>query len=138
MIEDMTISIAPSSIGGSTKKKGGVFHKLAKTFFKGENAQSRKERRKGEAIFNAKAVLVEELSKAEGDVESSAFKKALDDLTALYDPTKFDSRVRTSKKDLAVHLGGTWATLSKPTFKGCIGKTESGDPVYTLGVSFPS
>ena len=28
---------------------------------------------------------------------------------------------------------GTWLTLTKPTFFGCVGENDQGDPMYTLG-----
>lgn len=133
-----SVSVVSSSASCSDRpiqKGSGLFHKLAKAFkSSGPSGPTRQERRKNAAIQAAKDKLIEKLGNAQGDVTDKDFLKALDKLVDLYDPSQFDARIRTSKKkDTASHLGGTWMTLSKPTFTGCIGQNENENPMYTLG-----
>lgn len=120
--------------GGSVLGKG-AFHRIAGVFKRDKSKIAERARKsKDNALVAARAATIAALSKAEGDTKDPGFVRALDKLVELYDPTTFDARIRTSKKeDLRSHLGGSWMTLSKPNFAGCCGKNPNGDSQYTLG-----
>ena len=95
-------------------------------------------------ILQAKSDLLRDLASSRGDVTTPGFKKALDQLAALYDPLIFDARkvppkpVASGKKKHgggieSPQLEGMWLTLSMPRFQDCLGFNENRELQYTLG-----
>eukprot|EP00980_Cylindrotheca_fusiformis_P028289 scaffold22589_cov138-Cylindrotheca_fusiformis.AAC.52 len=65
-----------------------------------------------------------------GDVDSETFTKALDPLLKYYSSSEVNPR---SPLSTGLSLEGMWLQLSKPTYFGCLGENDRGDPLYTLG-----
>lgn len=84
-------------------------------------------------IQQAKAALVRELAVSGGDVTTPAFLAAVEELTRLYDPKRFDARVKTKRDNLTNHLGGVWMALGMPNFPGVLGQNSEGEFMYSLG-----
>lgn len=78
-------------------------------------------------MTKARDNLLLSLEKTKGDVESEEFKDSLDALLQHYSST-LSSALLSSQT-----LDGMWLQLSKPTYFGCLGENEDGDPLYTLG-----
>lgn len=105
-----------------------------------DRSRSKSERLR--SVHEAKMSIIADLAQTGGDASSKAVLLNLQKLTANYDASTshFDPRAlpRTPEpfsvcgKD-ATRLEGTWMTLSKPNFKGCLGTNENGDYLYTLG-----
>lgn len=74
--------------------------------------------------------LVDSLLAAQGDVTDGRFVKALEVLSSIYAASnhKTDPEIFISK-----FLNGSWVSLSKPAYGGCLGKNQQGDYLYTLG-----
>jgi hypothetical protein len=74
--------------------------------------------------------LVDSLLAAQGDVKDPRFLKALDVLSSIYasyNPNKCPDDI------ISKFLNGSWVSLSRPAYGGCLGKSSHGDFVYTLG-----
>jgi hypothetical protein len=80
-------------------------------------------------IVAARDGILQALAIAGGDVLSSQFKGALEILQGHFARLQLDTR----SADSPVATEGLWLTLTKPTFFGCLGENDSGDPMYTLG-----
>jgi hypothetical protein len=91
------------------------------------------------SIQEAKKRLFREIASSGGDTTTAGFQAALDMLTKLYDPTKFDARKKPSstrssiQKDQPLQLEGMWITLSRPNFSECLGQNPMDEYMYTLG-----
>jgi hypothetical protein len=94
----------------------------------------------------AKQEILNELNRTVGESKTPAFQAALNKLIQYYDPTHFDPRqVRHPQAfpyfgyepDFALdpdhELEGIGISAGKPTFPGCIGRNQQGDPTYRLG-----
>lgn len=80
-------------------------------------------------LQQARENLLYQLAVAKGETDSPAF---LDCLSIL--EQQYNSNLASEPTDYsyAEHVG-TWLTLTKPTFFGCLGDNDSGDPMYSLG-----
>ena len=83
--------------------------------------------------------LVDALLSSNGNVEDERFLKALDVLSTIYSSSNYD-RERTSSSDgnnnknmISNYFNGSWVTISRPAYSGCLGKNDDGDFMYTLG-----
>lgn len=84
------------------------------------------------AISNsARDEVLRALAVTHGDVDSPKFKQSLDPLLRYFSQKELDTRPHVVADNDSVD--GTWLTLSKPSFFGCLGENDSGDPMYTLG-----
>ena len=81
----------------------------------------------------AKRALLQSLNNSKGDLQTTAFQSALQQLLSLYDASQFDPRRRGGGPVGALGLEGVGISAGKPTFPGCIGHTANGDPMYKLG-----
>lgn len=71
--------------------------------------------------------LLQVLGTTKGDVESEEFKDTLAVLLQHYSSSLSSALLSNQTLD------GMWLQLSKPTYFGCLGENEDGDPLYTLG-----
>jgi hypothetical protein len=100
-----------------------------------QNAKLPPQIRTAQHIENAKTALLHSLAISDGDVTTSQFLYALNQLRTLYNMTGWDARdiygrnLRSSSK----YIEGTWMTLSRPNYYECLGKNSSGEYMYTLG-----
>lgn len=78
----------------------------------------------------ARDCLLHALAVTKGDVDSDVFKSTIDPLEKYYSKQELDTRPEVVGSD---SVSGMWLTLSKPTFFGCLGENDNGDPMYTLG-----
>ena len=80
---------------------------------------------------NIKLEVIRALAVSGGDVTSTQFLSALDQLRRLYAMTCFDARLghKSNKKKIE----GNWLTISRPHFQECLGSNSSGEYMYTLG-----
>lgn len=79
-----------------------------------------------------KAEVIAQLSESGGD--PAAAKDMIDRLTSIYDPSSFDPKQFMTPVTMTdAKLEDMWLMISKPEFKDCLGKNESGDGMYTLG-----
>jgi hypothetical protein len=70
------------------------------------------------------------LASTKGDVDSDVFKSAVDPLEKYWSTKNMDTRSPLISTNT---IDGMWLTLSKPSFFGCLGENDDGDPMYTLG-----
>jgi hypothetical protein len=91
-------------------------------------------------IQEAKKKLFRDMAKTGGDTTTPEFLQALELLTKLYDPTKFDARKRPDRSgrnisgnDEPLQMEGMWITLSPPHFSACLGTNKDEEYLYTLG-----
>jgi hypothetical protein len=93
-------------------------------------------------VLNAREGLLYQLAISGGETTSPAF---LDCLTVLQDiylnqaQAEYKDGIMNATTDTnsvnnpySIHEG-TWLTLTKPTFFGCLGENDNGDPLYSLG-----
>ncbi|CAJ1922125.1 unnamed protein product [Cylindrotheca closterium] len=78
-------------------------------------------------MTKARDNLLQTLEKTKGDVESEEFKDSLDVLLQHHSSTLSSALLSGQTLD------GMWLQLSKPTYFGCLGENEAGDPLYTMG-----
>jgi len=71
------------------------------------------------------------LAVTQGDVDSSKFLNSIDPLLKYFTQKELDTRPHLLNQ--AESVDGMWLTLSKPSFFGCLGENDNGDPMYTLG-----
>ena len=86
--------------------------------------------------IQAKQALLRALNSTGGDANTPAFHLALQKLLLRYDPSHFDPRrpvPRYAHTVAANQLEGIGIAAGKPTFPGCVGRNDSGDPMYKLG-----
>jgi hypothetical protein len=83
-----------------------------------------------ENITSARDSVLHALAVTRGDVDSDKFKKTLDPLLKYFSSSEEKPRSPITT-DLSVD--GMWLQLSKPTYFGCLGENDRGDPLYTLG-----
>jgi len=81
------------------------------------------------AVAPLRDEVLHSLAVTQGDVDSPKFKKALDPLLRYFSQTELDAQPHVQSHN----VDGMWLTLSKPTFFGCLGENDNGDPMYTLG-----
>jgi hypothetical protein len=80
----------------------------------------------------AKRALLKHLNRALGESHTPEFQNALQQLLSTYDPSHFDPRsLRVTY--VGNVLEGIGISAGKPTFPGCIGFNDNGDPMYKLG-----
>ncbi|KAL3924198.1 MAG: hypothetical protein SGILL_001189 [Bacillariaceae sp.] len=70
------------------------------------------------------------LAATKGEVDTDTFKSAVDPLEKHFSKQDLDTRSTVVTTDT---VDGMWLTLSKPSFFGCLGENDNGDPMYTLG-----
>ena len=84
-------------------------------------------------LFTTKVVrseVINALLSSHGDVTDSRFVAALDVLSSFYK----SSRTDVSDRDLYRQLfNGSWRSLSRPAFRGCLGMKSDGSFMYELG-----
>ena len=78
-------------------------------------------------VQTVKRRLIHELKVSGGSVETPEFAKCLEFLEVYYQSKNLDGRISSSS------YGGTWLTLSKPTYNECKGRNEKGEYLYSLG-----
>mmetsp|Transcript_38653 Transcript_38653/g.93450 ORF Transcript_38653/g.93450 Transcript_38653/m.93450 type:complete len:579 (-) Transcript_38653:281-2017(-) len=78
-------------------------------------------------MTRARDNLLKTLDLTKGDVESEAFKDSLSVLLQHYSSSLSSALLSNQTLD------GMWLNRSKPTYFGCLGENEDGDPLYTLG-----
>jgi hypothetical protein len=92
-------------------------------------------------VLNAREGLLYELAISGGETTSATFQDCLTILQDNYmnqvqleyeDIMNHTSNASNVRNPYAVHEG-TWLTLTKPTFFGCLGENDNGDPLYSLG-----
>ena len=83
-----------------------------------------------EHLAKARDGILHALAATKGEVDSDLFKKALDSLLKHFPSHSLDTRLHLTDKE---HIEGMWLQLSKPSYFGCLGENEKGDPMYTLG-----
>lgn len=84
-------------------------------------------------LFTTKVVrseVINALLSSYGDVTDSRFDAALDVLSSFYKSTRIDVSNRDRYHDL---MNGSWRSLSRPAFQGCLGMKSDGSFVYELG-----
>jgi hypothetical protein len=81
-------------------------------------------------IQQAKDNVLQSLASTKGDVDSEKFQATVDPLQKYFSKQELDTRPHVVGSD---SIDGMWLTLSKPTFFGCLGENDNGDPMYTLG-----
>jgi hypothetical protein len=74
--------------------------------------------------------VVDSLLAAQGDVKDPRFLKALDVLSSIY--ASYNPQ-KNSDDIISKFLNGSWVSLSRPAYGGCLGKNSRGDFLYTLG-----
>jgi len=85
----------------------------------------------GVDITAARDEVLRSLAVTHGDVESPKFTKSLEPLAKYFSHKELDTRPHLIHESESVE--GMWLTLSKPSFFGCLGENDDGDPMYTLG-----
>jgi hypothetical protein len=81
-------------------------------------------------VQQARDDVLRALAVSQGDVDADAFKDSADPLEKYFSTRDLDTRPHVVGTD---SVDGMWLTLSKPTFFGCLGENDEGDPMYTLG-----
>lgn len=81
-------------------------------------------------VLSARDSVLQTLAISQGDVESEKFKSALPPLLKYFSQKELDTRPHL---DGSESVDGMWLSLTKPTFFGCLGENDAGDPMYTLG-----
>lgn len=140
----------------SRKKRGYKYHKLAfrnklGSIVEQDNSENsecaatisrgRKSERQ-RLVHEAKMLIVCELARSAGDSSTKSIQRSLQSLAVNY-RSSFDPRDTPTKPEPSTHfasfgpgatrLEGTWMSLSKPNFAGCLGQNANGDYRYTLG-----
>jgi hypothetical protein len=89
-------------------------------------------------VREAKLQIFCALTRNGGGTDTIEFRRALDTLLANYDASTFDPRLLVGldedfrgSKD-ALKMEGTWITISRPSYRGCLGLNENNDYMYTL------
>lgn len=82
-------------------------------------------------VISAKDSVLHSLAISQGDVDSPKFANTIDPLLKYFSQQELDTRPHLLNKSESVE--GMWLTLSKPSFFGCLGENDNGDPMYTLG-----
>lgn len=82
-------------------------------------------------VQQARDGILHALAIAGGDTDSTEFKSCLEILQEHYNNGCCAEQQKPA--DAYSQHEGTWLTLTKPTFFGCLGETDAGDPMYTLG-----
>jgi hypothetical protein len=82
------------------------------------------------AIETSRDSLLQSLAASQGDVESDKFKSSLDTLSQHFSQQALDTRPHLTGTG---SIEDTWLTLSKPSYFGCLGENDNGDPMYTMG-----
>jgi hypothetical protein len=80
-------------------------------------------------LQQAREGLLYQLAVSQGETDSTAFLNCLSELEQLY---KSSLASNPTHNCYEAHEG-TWLTLTKPTFFGCLGDNDAGDPMYSLG-----
>ena len=84
-------------------------------------------------VLNAREGILYELAASGGETTSPAFMDCLAILQDNYMNQVQSEYENTSNiNPYSIHEG-TWLTLTKPTFFGCLGENDNGDPLYSLG-----
>jgi len=84
-----------------------------------------------EDVLSARDSVLYSLAVTQGDVDSSKFLNSIDPLLKYFTQKELDTRPHLLNQ--AESVDGMWLTLSKPSFFGCLGENDNGDPMYTLG-----
>jgi len=82
------------------------------------------------ALETSRDSLLQSLAASQGDVGSDKFKSSLETLTKHFSQQVLDTRPHLTGTG---SIEDTWLTLSKPSYFGCLGENDSGDPMYTMG-----
>jgi hypothetical protein len=83
-----------------------------------------------DSMVSARDSVLHSLAITQGDVDSPKFKTSLDPLLNHFSQQDLDTRPHLTGVD---SVDGMWLTLSKPSYFGCLGENDNGDPMYTLG-----
>lgn len=92
-------------------------------------------------VREAKVQIFCELTRNGGSTDSTEFRRALDTLLANYDASTFDPRLLVRPDDDenafrgfkdALKMEGTWISVTRPAYRGCLGVNENNDYMYTL------
>jgi len=81
----------------------------------------------------AKSEILWALQHSGGDTLDPRFQDALQGLSRMYKNNNSSSNNIDKERGGACLFDGQWDTISRPTFKECIGVNENGDFEYTLG-----
>lgn len=81
---------------------------------------------------SAKADVLNHILNARGDTTNPRFLAALAVLSSIYLGSGQDARTLQDKSQKSM-IEGSWSTLSRPTFQGCLGTNEKGQFMYSLG-----
>lgn len=84
-----------------------------------------------DTILSSRDAVLHSLAVSQGDVDSPKFAQAIDPLLKYFSQQELDTRPHLINKSESVD--GMWLTLSKPSYFGCLGENDNGDPMYTLG-----
>ena len=88
------------------------------------------------SAHDTKMRLLHELAVDHGDTQGDGFRRTLDELTDLHTLADWDARDDPKLGGMSTDrpiLEGTWITLSKPNFQGCLGQNSHGEYLYSLG-----
>lgn len=75
--------------------------------------------------------LVDSILAAKGDVKDPRFLKSLEVLSSIYASSLLN--VSSPEHVIEKFLNGSWVSLSRPAYGGCLGENSRGDYMYTLG-----
>jgi len=84
-----------------------------------------------EDVLSARDSVLYSLAVSQGDVDTPKFKSSLDPLLKYYSQQELETKPHLL--DESKSIDGMWLTLSKPSYFGCLGENDNGDPMYTLG-----
>jgi len=75
--------------------------------------------------------LVDSILAAKGDVKDPRFLKSLEVLSSIYVSRLLN--MSSPEHVIEKFLNGSWVSLSRPAYGGCLGENSRGDYMYTLG-----
>jgi hypothetical protein len=82
-------------------------------------------------LKRCKAKLLKALAAADGETTCPKVRAAVEELREVYKITGVD--VREDPTTIEHCLDGVWLTMSKPNYPECLGKSEGGEYMYSLG-----
>ena len=88
------------------------------------------------SAHQTKMNLLHELAVDHGDTHAAGFRSTLKDLTNLHTLANWDAREDPNLGGMSTDkpvLEGTWITLCKPNFLGCLGQNTHDEYLYSLG-----
>jgi hypothetical protein len=100
------------------------------TFWGDEDHEKMEEEAHKSSLRQAKRNLLQALNQNQGDFDTPAFHRALQALLQHYHPEK---PMRRRPAAARPSLEGIGISAGKPSFPGCIGRNQAGDPLFQLG-----